>query len=146
MKNKSALVVVFLVIIIFGLYWRTFDAGMIWDDDIYFHQNLLFAENRPPIDAFKIGSLREQMGLDNSDLYYRPLTVATFLAENRLWGLHPASLRAVNLAIFLGALVVLYFFFLSFKPEGYFAEIVVFLFALAPVNVDNIVWIVGRGT
>jgi hypothetical protein len=145
MKKKGILVVSFLVIIIFGLYWKTFSAEMIWDDKIYFQQNLLFSENRPPTDAFKIGSLREQMGLDNSDLYYRPLPVATFLIENRLWGLHPAVLRIVNLLFFLGALVVLYFFLRSLVPENYFAEIAVLLFALTPIHVDNIVWIVGRG-
>jgi hypothetical protein len=145
MKNKGVLVVFFLVITIFGLYWKTFSADMIWDDKIYFQENLLFSENRPPTDAFKIGSLREQMGLDNSDLYYRPLTVATFLIENRLWGLRPAVLRIVNLLIFLGALIVLYFFLRSLVPENYFAEIAILLFALMPIHVDNIVWIVGRG-
>ena len=145
MKKRNVLFIFFLIIIIFGLYWKTFSSEMIWDDKIYFQQNLLFSENRPPTDAFKIGSLREQMGLDNSDLYYRPLTVATFLIENRLWGLHPAVLRIVNLLIFLGGLVVLYFFLGSLVPENYFAEIAVLLFALTPIHVDNIVWIVGRG-
>jgi hypothetical protein len=144
-KKRAVLFIAFLAITLFGLYWRTFQAAMIWDDKVYFQQNLLFAENRPPADAFKIGSLREQMGLDNSDLYYRPLLTVTFLVENRLWGLHPAPLRIVNLLIFLGALVVFYFFFMSLEPGGYFAEIAVFLFALIPLNVDNIVWIVGRG-
>lgn len=145
MKKRDALFIIFLIIIIFGLYWKTLDYALVWDDGLYFKQNLFFDENKSPAEAFKVGSLREQMGLSNSDLYYRPLLVATFLIENRLWGLNPWTLRLVNLSIYLAALIFFYFFFKSQIPGNHFAEIATLIFALIPLNVDNIVWIVGRG-
>jgi tetratricopeptide (TPR) repeat protein len=134
-----------LVIILFGIYWKTFNYELIWDDDIFFKHNILFIENRPVSSAFKFGYFSEQLGVQGQDHYYRPLLTASFLLENKLWGIQNVSLRLVNLIIFLASLVFLFYFLKRQADYLYFPEIATLLFALYPLNMDNIIWVVGRG-
>ena len=145
MLKKDFVFLLALVVILFGIYWKTFDYELIWDDDIFFKHNILFIENHPVSSAFKFGYFSEQLGVQGQDHYYRPLLTATFLLENKLWGIHNVSLRLTNLVIYLLALVFLFYFLKRQKEYAYFPEIVTLLFALYPLNTDNIVWVVGRG-
>lgn len=145
MKKKDALFILILIIIVFGLYWKTFSYELIWDTKILIQQNLLFKENPPLWSAFKFGYFREQCGMGKVDFYYRPLVTASFLLENKLWGLKNTTLRLTNLLLYLLSLVVLYLFFKNQCQKNNFPEIATILFALYPLNVDNIVWIVSRG-
>jgi len=145
MKHKRELIfIIFLTITVFGVYWKTFNYELIWDSKIYFTQNILFAENHPITSAFKFGYFREQLGAENVDFYYRPLLTASFILENKLWGLKNASLRLTNLVIYILSLVFLYIFFRNQSETKSFPEIATLLFALYPLNVDNIVWVLGR--
>lgn len=145
MLKKDLLFVLALVVILFGIYWKTFDYDLIWDDEVFFKGNLLFIENHPISSAFKVGYFSEQLGLQGLDHYYRPLLTASFLLENKLWGIQAVTLRLVNLVIYLLGLVALYYFLKRQSEYLYFPEIVTLLFALYPLNTDNIVWVVGRG-
>lgn len=145
MHKKDWVFLIFLVIILFGLYWKTFDDELIWDDEVFFKYNLLFMENHPLSSAFKFGYFSEQLGVQNQDHYYRPLLTASFQLENKLWGIQPTTLRITNLVIFILGLTCLYAFLKTQWDKNYFPEIATLLFALFPLNIDNIVWIVGRG-
>ena len=145
MAKKDIVFLLFLVVILFGLYWKTFNYELIWDDEVFFKYNLLFIENHPLSSAFKFGYFSEQLGIHNQDHYYRPLLTASFLLENRLWGIHGVTLRITNLMIFILSLVFIYVFLKTQSDKSYFPEIATLLFALYPLNIDNIVWVVGRG-
>jgi tetratricopeptide (TPR) repeat protein len=145
MRKKDFVFLIFLVIILFGLYWKTFSYELVWDDEVFFKYNLLFTEDHPLSSAFKFGYFSEQLGVQNQDHYYRPLLTASFLLENRLWGIHATPLRITNLVIFILGLAFLYAFLKTQWDKNYFPEIATLLFALFPLNIDNIVWIVGRG-
>jgi tetratricopeptide (TPR) repeat protein len=145
MKYKRELIfIVFLTITVFGVYWKTFNYELIWDSKIYFTQNILFEENRPVTSAFKFGYFREQLGVEDVDFYYRPLLTASYILENKLWGLKNTSLRLTNLVIYILSLVFLYIFFRNQSDTKSFPEIATLLFALYPLNVENIVWVLGR--
>lgn len=145
MTKKDVVFLLFLVVILFGLYWKTFDYELIWDDEVFFKYNLLFIENHPLSSAFKFGYFSEQLGIHGQDHYYRPLLTASFLLENKLWGIHAVTLRITNLVIFILSLMFFYAFLKTQSDKGYFPEIAILLFALFPLNLDNIVWVVGRG-
>jgi Flp pilus assembly protein TadD len=145
MIKKDVAFIFILIIILFGLYWKTFNYELIWDDEIFFKYNLLFIENHPLSSALKFSYFSEQLGVQNQDHYYRPLLTASFLLENKLWGIKNVTLRLTNLIIFISALIFLFYFFKSQSGKNYFAEIATVLFALYPLNIDNIVWVVGRG-
>jgi len=145
MKNKRSLIfIIFLIITVFGVYWKTFNYELIWDSKIYFARNILFAENHPITSAFKFGYFREQLGVEDVDFYYRPILTASYILENKLWGLKNASLRLTNLVIYILSLIFLYTFFKNQSEKKPFPEIATLLFALYPLNVDNIVWVLGR--
>jgi tetratricopeptide (TPR) repeat protein len=145
MHKKDIIFLIFLIVILFGLYWKTFNYELIWDDEVFFKYNLLFIENHPLSSAFKFGYFSEQLGVQNQDHYYRPLLTASFLLENKLWGIHATTLRITNLVIFILSLVFLYAFLKTQWDKNYLPEIATLLFALFPLNIDNIVWVVGRG-
>jgi hypothetical protein len=145
MLKKNLFFLFALVVILFGIYWKTFNYDLIWDDEMYFKHNVLFIENHPLSSAFKFGYFSEQLGVQGQDHYYRPLLTASFLLENKLWGIQNVSLRLTNLLIYLFGLIFLFYFLKRQSEYPYFPEIVTLLFALYPLNMDNIVWVVGRG-
>ena len=145
MEKKDLAFLLALVVILFGIYWKTFSYDLIWDDEVFFKHNILFIENHPVSSAFKFGYFGEQLGVQGQDHYYRPLLTASFLIENKLWGIQPVTLRLTNLLIYLFGLISLFYFLKRQQEYLHFPEIVTLLFALYPLNMDNIVWIVGRG-
>jgi len=145
MQKKDLLYVAILAVIVFGLYWKTFDYDLIWDDEIFFKHNLLFIEHQPLTSAFKYGYFSEQLGVQGQDHYYRPLLTLSFLLENELWGIRNITLRLTNLLIFLLSLIFLFAFLKAHSDKAYLPEITTLLFALYPLNCENIVWVVGRG-
>lgn len=144
LKKRSLFFVLILIVIIFGIFWKALGYDLVWDDRIYFSQNLLIRENYPLEAAFKFSYFEQQIGIEGIDNYYRPLLTLSFLLESKIWGIQPITLRAVNLIIFLLSLIFLYQFLKRQKGNGYFPELTILIFALFPLNVDNIVWIVGR--
>jgi hypothetical protein len=145
MAKKDVGFILILIVILLGLYWKTLNYELIWDDEIFFKHNLLFIENQPLSSALKFGYLREQLGVQNQDHYYRPLLTASFFLENKLWGIKNVALRLTNLIIYALGLIFLFYFFKGQSKINYFAEIATILFALYPLNVENVVWVVARG-
>jgi tetratricopeptide (TPR) repeat protein len=143
-KNKSIIFIIVLIITLSALYWKTFNYELIWDSKIYFKQNPLFTEHTPLWAAFKQSFLREPLGTNIIDFYYRPLLTASFMIEHKLWGLQNTSLRITNLIIYILSLIFLYIFLRHQSEKKYLPEVATLLFALFPLNVDNIVWVVGR--
>ncbi len=144
MKKKDWIFIGVLAVILFVLCTPMFNSELIWDDGFYFKNNLLLNEHRPLTEAFRTGYFGEQMGLKNVDHYYRPLLTASFMIENKLWGIHPATLRMVNLLIFILAFTAFFSFLKRGSSGAFVPEIAVLLFALHPLNVDNILWAVAR--
>jgi tetratricopeptide (TPR) repeat protein len=145
MHKKDVVFLAFLIIILFGVYWKTFSYDLIWDDEIFFKHNLLFIEHQPLTSAFKYGYFSEQLGIEGRDHYYRPLLTLSFLIENELWGIKNVTLRLTNLLIYFLSVLFLFALLKAHSDKGYLPEITTLLFALYPLNSENIVWVVGRG-
>lgn len=75
---------------------------------------------------------------------FLPIRDASWLLESRLIGLAPASLRLVNLAIYVGAILLLRRALRSVSKDPWAPEIVTWLFALHPAHVESVAWIAGR--
>src|SRR4030043_905417 len=145
MRKKALFLVGLLAVIVIGLYWKTFSYDFIWDDEIFFKHNLLFIEHQPLTSALKYSYFSEQLGVQGQAHYYRPLLTLSFLLENELWGIKNITLRLTNLLLFYFSLLFLYAFLKVYSDKAYLPEITTLLFALYPLNSENIVWVVGRG-
>jgi tetratricopeptide (TPR) repeat protein len=144
MKRKEPVFVAFLVIIVFGVYFRTFSYDLVWDDADFLREENSFFSNHAAWEAFKMGYFVEPGSGSARFPYYRPVVTASFFLERDLWGLHPWRMRFVNAALYVLGLIALYFFLRRQSEKGSFAEVTTLLFALNPLNADNIVWVVGR--
>ncbi len=117
--------------------WTSVDGEFIYDDRSYVQNNPsvlgergIFDEAAPPG--------REDLGL------YRPLTILTYHFTYLFVGLDPCTFHVVNVLLhgLVSALVVLVAArFGAGPPAAFLAGL---LFAVHPVHVESVAWIVGR--
>lgn len=144
MGKKDFLFIIGLLATVFLFYRHTLSYDLIWDDQDL-PKTISRMTRQPAAAVFQGGFLYAPLGISGQDFYYRPLTMLTFLLENRIWGNGSRHLRLTNVLIFSCALLFLFLFFRRCGQGRYFAHAAVSLFAFFPLNSDNIVWIVGRG-
>lgn len=128
-----------------ALYLPTLKYAAIWDTRDFLKNSILLTQERPLADAFKSGYIYGQFGMDSQSMYYRPLVTVSFMLEQRLWGLSPATLRATNIFIFLSLLVTLFVLIRTWGGSRFAALGATALFAASPINAGNVTWVVGRG-
>lgn len=143
MQKRKYIFILVLIVLVFGMYWKTLNYELVWDSKIFLEDQISLIKNKPIFAAFNIGFFYHQYYSQSS--YYRPLTLASFMIEDKIWGINNAFMRWVNILIFILSLVSLYIFLMHQIKNGYFPEIATTLFAVFPLNHDNIVWVVGRG-
>ena len=122
-----------LVAAVLLAYVPVWNAGFIWDDDVYVTQNpLLTASN---------GLGRIWFSLDSPSQYF-PLTYTSFLIERHLWGLNPAGYHIVNLLLHAANVLLIWRLLRRLAVPG--AWLGAALFALHPVQVESVAWITER--
>jgi len=118
-----------LLIAVLAAYWPVFHAGFVWNDDTFLTAN--------PLIAASDGLRRFWFSTQAAD--YWPLTSSSLWLEWRLWGMHAAGYHAVNLALHLVSVVLLWRILLRLAIPG--ALIGAMIFAVHPVNVESVAWI-----
>ena len=146
MKQRRALFLLALAALPLLVYLPALsNHELIWDSKPMIMENKLLQGAFSPLAPFRSGywSATSQETSSRYD-YYRPLTVLSFMIEKAIWGLSPFRLRLANLLIFIAALVGLYFFLLRQGAPPGVAETAAALYALFPLHLDNINWVVSR--
>lgn len=144
MKKKEILFLLILLLVFFAIYWKSTGYDFIYDSKNLFAHNPVYTGNYPLSAAFKFGFL-EKVGLSlDRGTYYRPLSTLSFLIEKEIWGLNPRNLRIINFTLFGLTLILLFYFFKIQIFKLPVPQMLTALFALHPLQVDNLVWIVGR--
>ena len=115
------------------VYQKAWQAGFIWDDDLYVTQNeLLTAPD---------GLRRIWFSLDSPSQYF-PLTYTSFRLEYALWGLNPAGYHWVNILLHAANALLVWRLLEALRVPG--AWLAAALFALHPVQVESVAWISER--
>lgn len=122
----GAVLIVLLTIVV---YLPALRCGFIWDDDDHFTHN-------PAMNS--VHGL-EQIWSSLAVSRYYPLTLTTFWAERRLWGLHPLPYHAVNIAWQAANAVLLWILLRRLRVPG--AWIAAALWAVHPVGVESVAWV-----
>ena len=123
----------FLVAAVIFAYQQAWNAGFVWDDDIYVTQNQLLSAP----DGLK----RIWFSLDSPSQYF-PLVYTTFRWERGLWGLNPAGYHWVNILLHAANALLVWRLLRRLGVPG--AWLAAAIFALHPVQVESVAWITER--
>ncbi|MGH7942265.1 MAG: tetratricopeptide repeat protein, partial [Limisphaerales bacterium] len=121
----------FLALVTFIAYIPAWHGGFLLKDDEFILHN-------PNINFFQ-GLYRIWF---KTSVQYYPLTYTTFWIEYHFWGLHTLGYHLVNIGFHAADAILLWFVLLRLKVPG--AWLASAIFALHPVNVESVAWIVER--
>jgi len=77
--------------------------------------------------------------------YFRPLYVATFWLDRRIWGLNPALFHLTNLALIALSAALVVLVVRRYTRDPFLAGAAGLFFAIHPWHVENAAWIAVRG-
>ena len=111
-------------------YQPAWQAGFIWDDDVYVTNN--------PLLTAPDGLRRIWFSLDSPSQYF-PLTYTVFRIEHALWGLMPAGYHWINILLHAANALLVWRLLQRLSVPG--AWLAAAIFALHPVQVESVAWV-----
>lgn len=128
---------VLLVIAVLATFWPCLgNEFTTWDDDVYVTANPLIADRSPA----GLRAIFTAVPLGN----YHPLTLLSFAAEHRLFGLSPRGFHATNFALH-AAVALLALRLLTLLTGSLPAALAgALFFALHPMRVESVAWVADR--
>ena len=120
-------VVVYTPALLFG--------GFVWDDWIFVTEPLV----RRLDGIVSIWLSPAEIGREN---HYWPIVYTTFWIEHKLWGFNPVGYHAVNIALHALNSVLVWRLLRHLQVPG--AWLVAAVFAVHPVHVESVAWIIER--
>lgn len=117
------------------------DFGFVnYDDGAY------VTENPHVRQGLTESSVRWAISFDSSEptSNWHPLTWLSLMADVSVFGLNPAAMHVVNLALHVGNVLLLFFILRSATGTGGCSAFVAGVFAIHPLHVESVVWISER--
>jgi len=139
---RDAGIILCLVLMIFSVYWKTYENDFIkfFDDSFYItiNENV----NR----GFSIESIKWAFHfLQKDDRYYwHPVTWLSHMADCQFFGLNAGIHHLVNVLFHAINAVLLFLLFRLMTGAVWRSAFLAMLFAIHPVNVDTVAWIAER--
>ena len=116
-------------------YVPALSGGFVWDDVIFSEEPVVHAVSGLKSIWFSPADIRNEG-------HYWPLVYSSFWLEHKLWGLNPAGYHAVNIALHLANCLLLWRLFERMRVPG--AAVIAAVFAVHPVHVESVAWIIER--
>ena len=127
-----------LGLLVAAAYFPALSGGFVWDD-------LAFTQAAPIQEPAGIWRIWFSPSDIEGEGHYWPLTYTTFWLEHRLWGFWAPGYHAVNLLLhFANVLLVWHLLRRLDALSVWRAWIVAALFAVHPVHVEAVAWVIGR--
>ena len=127
--------VVALVLMALAAYWPALSADFVWDDKA-------FLGAPPVIEFFGLADIWLKPGSIEFEGHYWPLVYSTFWLEHKLWGFNPFAFHLTNILLHAAVSVVLWRLLERLAVPGAWAAAAVF--ALHPVHVEAVAWVIAR--
>ena len=124
-----------LVLLVAASYVPALSAGFVWDD-------VIFTDAQAVRDPSGLRSIWFSPRDIENEGHYWPLVYSSFWLEHRLWGLAPAGYHAVNVLLHAVNVLLLWRLLLRLAVPG--AWIVAAVFAVHPLHVESVAWIIER--
>ncbi len=135
LASRGALVVIGLSLLVLVSYFPALSGGFIWDDVIF--------TDEPVIHRW---SGLWSIWLSPSDMlkeaHYWPITYTTFWLEHKLWGLEPFGYHLFNVLLHAVNTVLVWRLMLKLAVPGALA--IAAVFAVHPLHVESVAWIIER--
>lgn len=137
-KRRDIAFSILVAIMAFTVYVNSLGNGFVWDDDVVIVAN----------SALRHNTLSLFSGIDSGrDVeltpYYRPLTLLTFLIEERLYGLIPFPMHLLNVLLHAANAFLVYLIARSLINNKFAPILTGLLFAVHPVNSEAVNFISG---
>lgn len=137
-KRKGLFTGLLISGIAFLVYANSLENGFVWDDtNVIVTNPALLSSSLSLFKGIDIGRDYELLP------YYRPLTILTFLIEERLHGLNPSLMHLVNILLHAANAFLVYRLSMLLIKNQYAALLAGFLFALHPINTEAVDFISG---
>ena len=124
-----------MVLLVGASYYPALQAGFVWDDKVFTEEPLI-----------QQGSGIWRIWLSPADIksegHYWPVVYSSFWLEEKLWGLDPTGYHAVNILLHLVNCLLLWLLMLRLEVKGAWA--VAAVFAVHPLHVESVVWVIER--
>src|SRR5574340_488152 len=131
---------VLLLAAVLTLYAKSigFDFIPSWDDDAYVINNLLVQS----FSAANLKAIFTEPFLSN----YAPVHLLSYSADYFFWGLNPAGYHLMNLVLHAANVLLAFAVIKRISRRNDVAVISSILFAIHPINVENVAWVSERKT
>ena len=133
-----------------GLVWVAFSGSLkndfVWDDYDLIINNKQIRDLSSAAGYFSRGFWDiEGESEDNTRDFFRPLVMASFAFDYRVYGLDPRGYHLTNLLAHMTCTLLVYVLALRFSGSPTAGLTATALWAVHPTHVENVVWISGRG-
>ena len=140
-KNKDLILVGIPVLLILMLYWQVayFVNYTNWDTPIFIINNK-FLQN------FSLYNVRSILtpGAIHNEVLFIPVTYFSYMAEINIFGLSSSIMHIDNVLLHLSNTILLYYFALLLIRKRIVAFVASLIFAVHPLQVEAVCWIMAR--
>jgi tetratricopeptide (TPR) repeat protein len=136
--RPKILICLFLVIATLAVYWQLRNYEFVgFDDDVFIIQNSKVQN------GLTLESIRWALSYDNMT-YWHPLTWLSYMLDIQLYGMNPGGHHMTNVLLHIVNAILLFVVFNKMSGALWRSAVVAALFALHPLNVESVAWVVER--
>ena len=135
LSRHDAPAVLGLALLIAASYFPAFSGGFVWDDVAFSEEPIIHRWSGLWNIWFSPADIRNEG-------HYWPVVYTTFWLEHKLWGLAPFGYHLVNVLLHLANSVLVWRLALKLAVPGAFA--VAAVFAVHPLHVESVAWVIER--
>jgi len=138
-RNILLFISFFLCIVIFALYWQTLKHQFVFDDKLYIMESPYVSE------GLSLKGLQWAFTLSEKEAtYFHPLAWLSHMLDVAIYGLKPAGHHLSNIILHCLNAILLLWIFSSLTKNILAGTIVAMLFAIHPINIETVAWVVER--
>ena len=124
-----------LAVMIFAVYFPALNGEPLWDDAVWAEEPLVLSWSGIREIWLEPSAIRQEG-------HYWPLVYTSFWLEHKLWGLSPLGYHLVNVLLHLANTLLVWRLLALLAAPGAWAAAAVF--AVHPLHVESVAWIVER--
>ena len=125
-----------LWLMVLAAYWPALSAGFIWDDNIFYESDMVR-------DWGGLFGIWFELGGIGAESHYWPMLYTSFWLDHKIWGgFHPTGFHLTNIVLHCANTALLWRLLVHMEVTG--AWLIAAVFALHPLRVEAVAWVIAR--